>query len=630
MALEARALTVTTASGRTLLNTVTCRAEAGDLVVIAGPVGAGKSTLLHALAGLVRPSEGEVCCDGEPLWRGRRPDVRVLRRIGVVFQSPEQQLFARDVAAEFRYSLRPYRLSAAESAQRTRTALARLGLGDDFLPRAPLSLSGGQRRRVAVATSFAPNPDWLLFDEPTAGMDPAAAQRFLDTLKSLREERRSRGRGGLLIATHDLEAFLPVADRVWVVAEGRLTADVDPAGLWTDPRPLLDAGLTPPPGFTLGRALAAYGVRLPAGPLSAKEAAAAIADQWPGVKRQASMAGAKPSPAPAAVKSGPAPSAATPSPAPSAAKSGPAPSAAEEPWEHPVRRARPEGPQSAHSRPPAPAAPALVPAPRPLLQTAWRRLLRPGPTGTARVLQGLDARAKWAGYALLTAGVMVQSQPAGLIAATGIAAILSAVANVSLGTLWRWTRPILGLTLFSAALSGIRFGQAGPLGLGFNPAGAARTLATLYRVVLMVWLSGLLSWTTTALELRQALEQVLGRLPGLRRPAAVLSLAASLIMRFIPVIGDQLDRFSRIARARAKSPAPPGRIRPRDLPAVTVPLLAALFQIAEDLSLAMEARGYSQLQPLAPAERGTVRWSRRDWAAIAITLAITAGLILLR
>ncbi|WP_074951190.1 ATP-binding cassette domain-containing protein [Alicyclobacillus macrosporangiidus] len=599
MALEARAITVKAASGRTLLNTVTCRAETGHLVVIAGPVGAGKSTLLHALAGLVQPAEGEVRCDGEPLWHGRRPDTRVLLRIGVVFQSPEQQLFARDVAAEFGYSLRPYRLSAAESAQRTRAALARVGLSDNFLSRAPLSLSGGQRRRVAVATSFAPDPDWLLFDEPTAGMDPAAVQRFLDTLKSLHEARRSRGRGGLIIATHDLEAFLPLADRVWVVTEGRLTADVHPARLWTDPRPLLDAGLAPPPGFALRRTLASCGVHLPAGPLSAEEAAAAIARQWPGMRTQTTPTGPE-SPATSSPTNHPA------APAGAASSEEPPVTAAGERWNHSAQ-----------------------PAPE-RLQTVRPRVRHADGAGSAGVLNGLDARAKWAGYALLTAGVMGQSRPAGLAAATGIAALLSAVANVPLRTLWQWMRPILGLTLFSAALSGIRFGQAGPLGLGFDPAGAARTLAALYRVVLMVWLSGLLSWTTTALELRQALEQVIGRLPGMRRPAAVLSLAASLILRFIPVIGDQLDRFSRIARARAKSPAPPGRIRPRDLPAVTVPLLAALFQIAEDLSLAMEARGYSHLQPLAPAERCTVRWSRRDWAAVAIALAITAGLVLIR
>ncbi|MCL6516695.1 ATP-binding cassette domain-containing protein [Alicyclobacillus sp.] len=592
MALEASRLTIRSEADRLRLNDVRVRAEDGQLTVLVGPIGSGKSTLLQTLAGLLRPDDGEVSCDGRSLWKGRRPDVTVLRRIGMVFQSPEQQLFARDVAGEFRYSLRPYRLFGENAQRATRAALARVGLTEGILARPPLMLSGGQRRRVAVATTLAPDPDWLLFDEPTAGMDPEAAVRFVRTLSELRNARRSRGQGGILVATHDLTTFLPIADRVWVIHQGRMTADVHPSALYADPRPLSDAGLALPAGVMLQRTLSAFGLDLPTHPTSAEQMAAAIAEGW---------------------------SRASWTPIPSAEDTEP-------------MRTPPAG--STAQQPAAP--PTQEPTQEP--ETAVDPEANPAPN----LLRTLDIRVRWAGYALLTLAVLIQHRGWGLAAATAVAAGLAAAARMSAATVWRLTRAMTLLTLFSSALAGLRFGippqghavllriQTAGLRLAFDPAGATTTFAALYRVVLMVWLSGVLTACTTAMELRRALEQGLHRIPGLRRAAGVLSLSASLVMRFIPVIGEQLDRFSRIARSRAKSPAPVGRIRPRDLPAITVPLLAALFQIAEDLTLAMEARGYRTVRAVSVASGEPRRLRRRDWAALGVAIAAAAALVALR
>ncbi|WP_025851901.1 energy-coupling factor ABC transporter ATP-binding protein, partial [Paenibacillus ehimensis] len=261
---------------RRLLSDVSLAFEDGTVTLLVGRTGSGKSTLLQLLAGMRPPSSGEIRLNDEPLWRRRRVTQPLLLRLGLTFQFPEQQLFARSVRQEFGYSLRPYGLTAMEKEQRIQSACEDLGLGAAFDPdRSPFALSGGQRRRLALATTIAASPDWLLMDEPTAGLESAAAKELLRYVQA-----RKAAKGGIVIATHDLDLFLPLADRVIVLDRGTIAADGTPAALCGNPETLVQAGVGLPSCVLLSHALARNGITpIPEGKLSPEDMADAIAER---------------------------------------------------------------------------------------------------------------------------------------------------------------------------------------------------------------------------------------------------------------------------------------------------------------------------------------------------------------
>ncbi len=202
----------------------------GEFVGIMGRTGCGKSTLLQLIAGLLSPGEGQILIDGIDI-NGIGYDREILRRkLGIVFQYPEYQLFETTVERDVAFSLKHSDLSRDEKAERVRWALEAVGFGPEEAARqSPLSLSGGEKRRVAIAGVLAAKPEILLFDEPIAGLDSVGRQRFLELVAGLHH-----GGTTILMVSHNAEALCEYADRILVLDRGRLAADGTPEEIFGD------------------------------------------------------------------------------------------------------------------------------------------------------------------------------------------------------------------------------------------------------------------------------------------------------------------------------------------------------------------------------------------------------------
>ena len=207
---------------RTALHGVSLEIAPGERVGIVGRTGSGKSTLVQHLAGLLVPASGRVLLDGAAA-HGRSAAARAgRRRVGLAFQYPEHQIFEQSVAREVAFGPRNLRLGGAEVAERVRWALEMVGLSQvEFEARMPFSLSGGEMRRVALASILAMRPEVLILDEPTAGLDPHGRRELLGRV------RRWQGETGatLILVSHDLDELARVVGRVVLLDGGRVVAD---------------------------------------------------------------------------------------------------------------------------------------------------------------------------------------------------------------------------------------------------------------------------------------------------------------------------------------------------------------------------------------------------------------------
>ncbi|MDQ6419168.1 ATP-binding cassette domain-containing protein [Paenibacillus sp. LHD-117] len=203
-----------------LLRNVNAEFRTGQITLIIGANGAGKSTLLETIAGLRRLESGGIWLGEDSLWlpkRTKRLNCGVLLRFGIAMQQSEAQWFASSAREELQYSLRPYELSESERERRIASAIEQAGLQLTVLERDPWTLSGGQQRRLALACLLACEPEWLLLDEPTAGLDAGGKA----ALCAMLETYRASGRGAIVV-THDLDALLPLADAVMAVDNGNV------------------------------------------------------------------------------------------------------------------------------------------------------------------------------------------------------------------------------------------------------------------------------------------------------------------------------------------------------------------------------------------------------------------------
>jgi energy-coupling factor transporter ATP-binding protein EcfA2/energy-coupling factor transporter transmembrane protein EcfT len=255
----------------TLLQDISVTLQEGSVTLLIGHAGSGKSTLLQVMSGLLKPQAGSIMVDEQPIWlKPMKADPKQLLRFGLTFQFPEQQLFARSIGQEFAYSLRPYKFEKEERDRRIREATHALDPQGVFaMDRSPFALSGGEQRRLALATTFATAPDWLLMDEPTAGLEAAAVRELLRML-------RKRGRGGLVVATHDLDTFFPLADRVLVLDHGELVFDGSPQELCRAPEVLARAGVGLPSCAEASVEMARVGIAIAPDLLTPVLAASAI------------------------------------------------------------------------------------------------------------------------------------------------------------------------------------------------------------------------------------------------------------------------------------------------------------------------------------------------------------------
>ncbi|MGE5140692.1 MAG: ATP-binding cassette domain-containing protein, partial [Rudaea sp.] len=247
----------------------------GEIVGIVGATGSGKSTLLQHLNGLVRPGpqDGRVVVDGVDL-SDPRADVRALRRkVGLVFQYSERQLFERYVGDDVAFGPRQYGLDKGQVREHVKQAMERVGLDFlEFKDRRTLTLSGGERRRAALAGVLALAPRVLVLDEPTAGLDPRGRDGFLQSLKRWRDEGVT-----VVLVSHHMDEVARVCDRVYVLADGRVAATGSPRELFAGGVELDALGLVPPPAVRLMRSLRARGVPVSGRALTVEDAAAELA-----------------------------------------------------------------------------------------------------------------------------------------------------------------------------------------------------------------------------------------------------------------------------------------------------------------------------------------------------------------
>ncbi len=278
MALELRGVSFSYLPGtplaREVLHRIDLEVRSGELLCLLGPSGSGKSTLAQIMNGLLAPSEGEVRLDGEPVGAGWQELRELRRRVGLVFQNPERQLFAESVEGDIAFGPRQHGLAKEKALDLAGEAAATMGLDfEELRSRSPFSLSFGQRRRVAIAGVLALDPDYLILDEPAAGLDPAGKRLMLELVSALREAGR-----GLVMITHNLEDAMQLADRVLILAEGRPVGLGPPEEVLASAELLARAGYHLPPLLEVLRGLREAGLSVPSFASDPYEAARVIAE----------------------------------------------------------------------------------------------------------------------------------------------------------------------------------------------------------------------------------------------------------------------------------------------------------------------------------------------------------------
>lgn len=232
---------------------------AGQFVGIIGHTGSGKSTFIQHLNGLLAPTSGTVFFDGQDIHRSKTATRDVRFQVGLVFQYPEHQLFEETVYQDIAFGPKNARLSAEEVDQRVREAARFAGVDEALFERSPLELSGGQKRRIAIAGVIAMRPKVLILDEPTAGLDPAGCRGVLENITAYRRETGS----AVLLVTHSMDDAARIADRLIVFHDGHVAFDGAPAEVFAHTQALLDIGLDVPQSARIAQALRDRGVALP-------------------------------------------------------------------------------------------------------------------------------------------------------------------------------------------------------------------------------------------------------------------------------------------------------------------------------------------------------------------------------
>ena len=214
----------------------------GQFIGIIGHTGSGKSTLIQHLNGLLRATSGAIYYDGENIYQ-EGSDMRTLRsKVGLVFQYPEHQLFEVDVFSDVCFGPKNLGLSKEEVEERAKKALTQVGLDESYYKKSPFELSGGQKRRVAIAGILAMHPQVLILDEPTAGLDPKGRDEILDQVALLQKERKIT----VILVSHSMEDVARYVDRIIVVNDGKILFDDTPKQVFQHYKELESVGLAAP------------------------------------------------------------------------------------------------------------------------------------------------------------------------------------------------------------------------------------------------------------------------------------------------------------------------------------------------------------------------------------------------
>ncbi|WP_342547847.1 ATP-binding cassette domain-containing protein [Paenibacillus sp. FSL P2-0089] len=576
--------------GRPAVQDISLDIPTGTLTVLCGVNGSGKSTLLRLLADLAQPSSGQILYD-----HGKKTDYKTAEAVSMVFQQPETQLFAGTVHKDIEYGLMEREVSKEKRTEIIAGALAKTGLAyDEFAGRSPFLLSGGEKRRVCIAGALAVQPGLLILDEPTAGLDPQAAQALLEMVQELRS-------GGLtlIIGTHDLDSFLPVADKVIVMKQGAIHYNGPAPALTADPGLLADAGLTPPVYASMGRRAVQHGL-LEAVPDNLEELLLGLekhplpmpqTDRWPAGTGASARSSAMP----------------------------PGNQNTKVSEQHSTEyslegtRKRDHSPRSSRTE----RVQTIIRPGNPRLEQ--NTPLRPG-------WQGLDPRAKWLGMILGSLVLLGMNTLLPLLLTAGLLAGLAASASISWRRAIRFFRPFLLMFLFLWLLSGLSWSSPdfalGPL--SFSYAGLVRGGINVLRFLLLIALGFLFTETTTGAPLREGLEWGIAPLRALGIRTRNWSLAVSVTLQFVPWILGKLAQLQLALGSRGRRARGVARWSPRQIALIIVPLLILVLGMGDELATAVESRGYDPAKQRTPVYQ--LRWSRRDTLAALGILAVAAML----
>ena len=216
--------------------------ERGEFIGIIGHTGSGKSTLMQHLNGLLKPTSGKVLLDGQDIWADKKLTRQARFRVGLVFQYPEYQLFEETVYKDIAFGPKNMGLSADEVDRRVREAAGFVGLREDQLQVSPFDLSGGQKRRVAIAGVIAMEPEVLILDEPTAGLDPEGREEILANIQAYRQAKNAT----IMMVSHSMNDVARLTDRLLVLNGSHLAMEGTPGEVFTHAWDLEDMGLDIP------------------------------------------------------------------------------------------------------------------------------------------------------------------------------------------------------------------------------------------------------------------------------------------------------------------------------------------------------------------------------------------------
>ena len=241
------------------LDDVSFGIDRGEFIGIIGHTGSGKSTLIQHLNGLLKPTSGQILLDGVDIWSNKKITRQARFRVGLVFQYPEYQLFEETVYRDIAFGPKNMGLKPDEVDRRVREAAGFVGLTDAQLQVSPFELSGGQKRRVAIAGVIAMEPDVLILDEPTAGLDPAGREEILSNIRAYRESKNA----AILMVSHSMSDVARITDRLLVMNNSHLAMDGTPDEVFTKSSELAEMGLDIPDVTRIFMRLRQLGLSVP-------------------------------------------------------------------------------------------------------------------------------------------------------------------------------------------------------------------------------------------------------------------------------------------------------------------------------------------------------------------------------
>ena len=244
---------------KTAIENISLRIPQGQFVGLLGHTGSGKSTFVQHLNALLQPSSGRVLVGGTDINKDKKTRHDVKWQVGLVFQYPEYQLFEETVFADIAFGPKNMGLGKEEIEERVREAAGFVGIEEKLFNESPLELSGGQKRRVAIAGVIAMRPGVLILDEPTAGLDPAGCRQIMENIRAYQRQSGAT----VLIVSHNMDDAARSCGRLIVFDHGRVAMDGTPEEVFSRPRELIAIGLAVPQATALAMELRALGVKLP-------------------------------------------------------------------------------------------------------------------------------------------------------------------------------------------------------------------------------------------------------------------------------------------------------------------------------------------------------------------------------